>query len=200
MQSMSQDRPSLAELTHRLREGFAARRAAWREWRSTVRQEPGRLWHSPLTKIGLLLVLALTAVLALQWLGGALIPGGLSWSYAQEGTREATLFVACTNPACRASYTTHQPRDFRDWPLRCKKCGEETVYRATRCPTCRQWYAMSPGSHPSSLISDPSSLISGGGSAASLCPFCAAKQAEQKPVEAAPPQAPQHTDDAEDPW
>jgi hypothetical protein len=178
---MPHDRPSLAELPHRLREGAASLRANWREWRDTVRQEPARLWRSPLTKIGLLVVLALLAVLAIEWFGSALIPGSLSWRLEDQATREATLFVACTNPACRASYTTHQPRDFKDWPLKCEKCGQETVYRATRCPDCRHWYAIAPGGAPA-------------------CPFCAEKKAEQKPTEEKPPPPPKRTDDSEDPW
>ncbi len=177
---MPHQRPSLAELPHRLREGAAGLRAGWREWREGVRQEPGRLWHSPLTKIGLLIVLALVAVLALQWFGSALVPGGLSWRLEEEGTPWATLYVACTNPACRANYTTQQARDFKSWPLKCEKCGQETVYRATRCPDCRHWYAPAPGGAP-------------------FCPFCAEKKAEQKPIEA-PPAPIKKTDDSEDPW
>jgi hypothetical protein len=178
---LSEHRPSLGEWPHRFREGLAGLRAGWREWREGVRQEPARLWHSPLTKIGLLIVLGLLAILAVQWFGSALVPGGLSWRLEDQATREATLFVACTNPACRASYTTQQPRDFKDWPLKCEKCGQQTVYRATHCRECRHWYALTPGGPPG-------------------CPFCAQKRAEQKKLEAPPPPAPEKSDDSEDPW
>jgi hypothetical protein len=172
------DRPSLAELPQRVREGLAELPARWRRWREGLRDDPARLWYSPVVRIAALIVLAICGLLVAHWLAQSLVPGG-PVSHLEEGTRWATLYVSCTNPACRAHYSTQQARDFKAWPLKCEKCEQETVYRATRCAECRRWYAVPPDGPQG-------------------CPFCAEKAA-QKPKET--PRAPsKKSDDAEDPW
>ena len=148
-------------------------------WRADVRQDPGRLWRGPVPRLAGLVLLGVVAVLGIQWLISGLAAATGSPTAGIAAPR-ATLYVACTNPACRAHYTTQQPTDFKAWPLTCEKCGAKLVYRAVLCPTCHHWYAVVPGT----------SLA---------CPFCAEKKtaAESK----SPTSNPQESRDyAEDPW
>ena len=173
------DRRSLAELPQRLRERLAELREDWRLWRDEIRENPARLLHSVVLRVAVLVILGIVGLAIVNWFSGALVPGGPTWSL-EEGTRLATLYVACTNPACRATYTSHQPMDFKSWPLKCTKCGQDTVYRAGRCPTCRRAYALQPAAPPG-------------------CPLCAERQAaEQRKIEPIKPA--KKSDDAEDPW
>ena len=172
------DRPSLAELPQRLRARLAGLPGRWHRWREGFRQEPGKIWYSPLARTAVLVVLVIAAILTVNWLAQGLVSGEKAWRVG-EGTRWATLYVSCTNPACRAHYRTQQPMDFAAWPLKCEKCGQDAVYRATRCPECRHWYAVAPAGPPG-------------------CPFCAEKKAAQIPSESRP--AAKTSDDAEDPW
>jgi hypothetical protein len=172
------ERPSLAELPHRLRAWLAGLPGRWHQWREGFRQEPGRIWYSPIVRMAALVVLVVAGLFAVHWLAQGLLPGGHAWR-PEEGTRWATLYVSCTNPACRAHYNAQQLMDFAAWPLKCERCGQATVYRATRCAECRHWYAVAPGSPTG-------------------CPFCAERKAAQKPGESRP--AAKTSDDAEDPW
>ena len=148
-------------------------------WCADLREDPGRLWRGPVPRLLGLVLLGLAAVLGLHWLIGGLAGRTLALPSEQVAPR-ATLYVACTNAGCWAAYTTQQPMDFKAWPMKCEKCGALTVYRATLCPTCRQWYAVAPGQPPA-------------------CPHCAAKTAvpDSKPASIDPQKS---RDDAEDPW
>ncbi|MBN2446821.1 MAG: hypothetical protein JXO22_08850, partial [Phycisphaerae bacterium] len=108
--------------------------------------------------------------------------GALTADYrtnSEPPTAMATIHVACTNPDCLADYVTQVPMDFKAWPMKCRQCGQQTVYRAALCHKCRQWYAVRPGQPRE-------------------CPHCArppepaAAPADTKPEE--------HTDDDEDGW
>jgi hypothetical protein len=172
-------RLSFAALPHRVRERLAEWPERWRAWRAELRADPGRLWRGPVPRLVGLIALGVVAVLGINWLISGLAARTLSLPSEQAAPR-ATLFVACTNAGCRAEYTTQQPLDFKAWPLKCEKCGNPTVYRATQCPSCRHWYASAPGQPPG-------------------CPHCTAKAAAaaSKPS----PTGPQKSrDDAEDPW
>lgn len=98
----------------------------------------------------------------------------------ESATATATLFVACTNAACRHQQVSRQPMDFAGWPLNCEKCGQKTVYRAQLCGRCRTWIAHAPGE-------------------ASECWKCAELRAATQPrkVKKAPSANP---DDEEDGW
>lgn len=176
---MNRRLPSFADLPNRVREGLAGLPARWREWREGFRADPAILWRTPVLRVAALVALLLAAGLTLRWAIGLLAPGGRGQVFEQP-TPWATLYVACTHPDCRAAYTTQQPMDFKAWPLKCERCGRPTVYRATRCPACRQWFASVPG-------------------APATCPRCAEKTAAPQPAEL--PRRPSATgDDSEDPW
>ncbi len=170
--------PSFAELPHLVRAQLEGLPVRWREWRTTLRDDPGALWRSPAFRLGAFIALGLLLILALYWVVGALTPGGRERP-AQQVTRRASVYVACTNPACRAEYIVKEPASAKDWPLRCATCGQRTLYRATRCPECSHWYAVAPG-------------------APAGCPLCAEKR---KPAQAKAPD-PSRSGDAgqEDPW
>ncbi len=177
---MSERRPPrLADIPHQLREQMQNLPDRWRAWREGLREDPAALWRTPLVRLCGVILLAILAIVILAWLIETLVPGGGS-QRVEKPTPLATLYVACTNPACRAHYPTKQPMDFTDWPLTCEKCGQPTVYRATRCDVCRKWFAVPPGSPRT-------------------CPFCA-EQATPLPVEDAREHGQPTTDDDEDPW
>lgn len=153
--------------------------ARWHAWREAFRENPRVIWRSPAVRLGGLALLAIVIIMGVQTLIGALAPRsgvGGGGRYLQE----ATLYVACTNAACRASYTTQQALDFKGWPLKCQKCGGASVYRASRCGVCRHWFASAPG-------------------AAHACPFCAEKAAEENAKRRDPNRSGRSTD-PEDPW
>ena len=169
----------LAGLPHRVREFLEDWPARRRHWRQTLRDDPSLLWRHPAVRIGGLVVAGVCVLLLIHWAITAFTPRGSASLFAKP-TPWATLYVACTNPSCRAWYTTQQPMDFKAWPLTCEKCGQTTVYRAEHCKVCRKWYAVPPG-------------------APATCPLCAEKKAAKQ--RAAPASKPTgNPDDAEDPW
>jgi hypothetical protein len=174
-----EDHNPLSELPHRWRSRLGELRARWLDYRATYRESPGMVWHSPILKIGVLVLVVLAAILGVRWLTNWVTPGG-SASLGDQPTPTATLYVACSNPGCRAFYTTQQPMDFKGWPLKCEQCSGATVYRATQCPTCRHWYASAPGGPVG-------------------CPFCAEKASSAEPLPTSRA-TPHHSDDDEDPW
>ncbi len=171
-------RHSLADLPHRLRERMANLPNDWKQWREGFRQDPAVLWHSPLVRICGLVVVGIVVLAGVHWFISGLVPA--DHGTGGEAVNLATLFVACTNSQCRADRVTRQPMDFKDWPLECERCGQATVYRATRCGTCGRWFAVPPGQPK-------------------LCPFRAERQAAKA---ARPDPRPPGTtsDDDEDPW
>jgi hypothetical protein len=177
------ERPGLklAEIPHQIRTQVQSLPDRWREFREAFQEDPAAIWHSPLTRIAGWILLGIV-ILVIGWLLiGMISPPDTGGGAFTTATPTATLYVACSNPNCAHDYTTRQKMDFDDWPLICPECGQESVYRATRCDVCRQWYSTAPG-------------------APDACPHCAARAA-QKPVEAAPtPDRPAVSDDAEDPW
>lgn len=172
-------RLSLADVPHRLRDFLGSLPQRWQTWREGLREDPALLWHGPVPRLAGIILFGLLLIVGLRWLVAAATPAS-TVSVFEEATPWATLYVACTNPACWAAYSTRQPMDFKTWPLKCEKCGQMTVYRAQVCPTCRNWYATPPGG-------------------VNTCPRCAEKKAaDQRQAE---PTAPtKKSDDAEDPW
>lgn len=176
------DRPrlSLAELPHRFRDELAALPGHWRNWRENIKQDPAALWQGPISRLLLLALVGTALLLGIRWLSTSLsaLPPEMK---NEEPTPFATLYVACTNPDCLAHYTTQQPMDFDNWPLTCEQCGQPTVYRATRCPDCRQWFATTPDQPET-------------------CPHCTAREHERRESETPAIVPREHSDDAEDPW
>ncbi len=165
----------LSELPNQVRQRAADFKADFGQWKADVGKDPSLLFRALPLRLALWAVLGLGVFFALRAVLGGLAPPPGQFETA---TRDATLYVACTNPACRASYRTTRPMDFHDWPLVCEKCGQKSVERATQCTRCRKWYAKG---------------TAGG------CPWCAI--AASKPVERKTTTTkPLDRDDAEDGW
>ena len=61
---------------------------------------------------------------------------------------DSTMWVKCDNPKCNAKYQMNQreyykfvtentgPADLYAPPMTCKECGEQSVYKAIKCPKC----------------------------------------------------------------
>lgn len=178
--SMSMPRlPSPADLPHRLRERLTDLNSQYRQWREQLRADPSLLWRTPLVRATLLLAAGLVLVLAVRWIATGLTPKH------EHGERSASrpkaiLHVACISPKCRRSYSKELPLKFRAWPLACTDCGQPSVYRAQRCPTCGTWFAEPPG-------------------APAGCHVCATRTASQ-PAPKTSDSRPPDPDDAEDHW
>jgi hypothetical protein len=175
---MPQKRYSVGELVNRVREQLADVPATVAGYREAVKEDPARLLRSPIVRIGGWIVLGLAVVLVVQWMVSGLTPA--AGRGVEAPTPYATVYVACTNPACRAAFTARVERDFRDWPLSCEKCGQKSAYRAGRCATCRSWFATAPGQLPT-------------------CPECDRRKAADAPKQATTQESGDR-DDAEDPW
>lgn len=175
---MPAPRSPLAELPHRCRQWLAACPQRWHAWRADLREDPTLLWRTPVIRLGGLVLAGVVLLAVIQGLVGAFTPAGTPGAF-QKATRTATLYVACTNPDCLASFVVRQPMDFKDWPLACPRCDRQTAYRATVCQTCGHWFAVAPGGIPA-------------------CPHCARRNADlAPPARRAPPAS---SDDDEDPW
>lgn len=169
--------PLLANLPHRVRAQTTDFKANLRQWRADLRENPRLLWRTAAVRICFWLILGLCAFLLVRAVTTSLFPTGQA--RPEPPTPLATLYVACTNPDCYNSYTDRQPMSFDAWPLTCRKCGRQTVYRAKPCRICRRWYATPPG------MPDE-------------CHFCVAREPEEPPE---PPQpGPIDLDDREDGW
>jgi hypothetical protein len=167
-------------LPNALRTRIADAPRAFREWREQVAEDPSLLWHTTTVRVILWLALGICLMLGVRSLVSCVGPGDASLAGFEEPTETATLYVACTDTACRHAFVTEQPLDFADWPLTCEKCGQKTVYRAKICGVCRHWYATVPG-------------------APDQCPLCAADKAEREEKKPKP-KAKAKGDDAEDGW
>ncbi len=175
-----QRRPSLSDLPHRIREGLATWPDRLRDWWHEVGREPAMLWRTTGVRVLLWILLGAVLILGARWLTAALTPGAAGLRDGQA-TPYAILYVACTAEECRAHFTSRQAMDFDAWPLKCPRCGADTVYRATVCDRCRQWYATAPGQPRG-------------------CPLCA-KMGSEAPVDPQQTErADDHPDDLEDPW
>lgn len=153
-----------------------------RDIRDAVREDPAAVANSPVVKIGIWIVIALTGLIAVQWFLAAVTPKPANFGNDQP-TPYSTLYVACTNLDCLAAYTSQQKMTFTGWPLKCDKCGQKSIYRARRCGTCREWFAKASGPPTES----------------SPCPLCARKRAaEVKTVEEK--KKANNPDDEEDGW
>lgn len=83
--------------------------------------------------------LAVAGVIAFKNFSG----GSLSASAISKGE---LMWVKCSNPKCNAEYEMSK-RDYYSYveknqqgmtipPMKCKQCGEESIYRAVKCPKC----------------------------------------------------------------
>lgn len=164
----------LSELPNQVRQRAADFKTDFRQWREDVGKDPSLLFRALPLRLGLWLVLGLGVFFGLRAVIGAITPPSGQFETA---TRDATLYVACTNPDCRAAYRTSRPMDFHDWPITCEKCAQRTVERAIQCARCRSWYVKgTPGG----------------------CPRCA--KPTSKPTASRATSRPVDRDDAEDGW
>lgn len=175
---MSDNRlPSAADLPHQAREAVLGFRERYRAWQLEVKDDPTLLWRTPAIRITFYLILGIAILFAARWATHTLVDAGASVDPAKK---KATLFVACTNPECLKSGNSSVAMDFKEWPLKCDTCGQPTVYRATLCKVCRNWYAIAPAGTDG-------------------CPFCRKKAAAAKPT-TKPKAKAANGDDAEDGW
>ena len=176
--TMSDNRlPSAAELPHQAREAILGFKGRFHAWQAELKDDPTLLWRTPAVRIGLYLILGIALLLSVRWATHSLAGAGAG---ADPARKMATVFVACTNPECLKSGSARVAMDFKEWPLKCETCGQLTVYRATICKTCRNWYAVGP--------SGPEG-----------CPFCRKKAEANKPT-TKPKAKTANSDDAEDGW
>jgi hypothetical protein len=169
--------PDLAELPHRIRDWWRSLPQHWNEWREGLREDPTLFWRTPLIKISFICIGTVLFFVAVDALIAGLAPPSTG-SGTTEATPTATLYVICTNSDCRHRFSVTKPMDFDAWPITCTKCGQNTVYRATRCTVCGHWRAKDHGN----------------------CPFCTG-QATPTPAEKPDPDPRRpRTDDDEDPW
>ncbi len=170
---------ALSELPHRVRDEVQHLPDRLRDLREGFRKDPSVFLSSRLVRLGLVLLLAVLAIFVVNWFIGGLTPSTGAGRF-EEPTPWATLYVACTNPDCLAHSNMQVTMDFDQWPLTCEKCEQQTVYRATRCAVCRDWYAQQAGQ-------------------ADECPHCEVR-AHQRAAEQTPDRPQQTGDDAQDPW
>jgi hypothetical protein len=170
--------PHLADLPDRVREQSEEVKATVRQWWSDVQTDPSLLWRTTIIRVLFWVILGICAFVVVRGLSRSLLPTAERAS-PEEAAPLATLYVACVNPSCLEAYTTQQPMDFSAWPLVCRKCAQQTVYRAKPCRKCGRWYATAPGTED-------------------RCPHCALPEPEEP--EEARDTRPAHPDDAEDPW
>ncbi len=175
---MNDRRTILADLPHLVREFFVELPAAWRRWREELSNDPMLFFRTPLIRIGLWILLGALLFIGLRTAIAFFAPPAAGRDFA-EPTPTATLYVACTNPQCLHAHTVQQAMDFKAWPLACPRCGVASVYRASICDRCRNWYAIVPGKPD-------------------VCPTCAAREAKAAPV--AEKFGPTNPDDEEDDW
>lgn len=170
--------PPLADLPDRVREQSEEVKASFRQWWSDMQKDPSLLWRTAIVRVLFWVILGICAFLVVRGLSRSLLPAGGA-ANSEVPVPQATLYVACVNPDCLDSYTIQQPMDFSAWPLACRKCAQQTVYRAKPCRKCRRWYATAPGSPD-------------------RCPFCALPEPDE--LEESADTGPVDPDDAEDPW
>ncbi|MFO0840448.1 MAG: hypothetical protein U1D55_18220 [Phycisphaerae bacterium] len=167
---------SFSDLPHQVRESTSDWRERLRAWRAEVREDPTLLWRTPLIRAGGWAILGLVSCVIV---GRAVSVLSAEFREDSGRARTATLYVACTNPACLYSTTIVQPINFSQWPIKCEKCGGLTVRRAGLCEKCRHWFALLPENPPG-------------------CPYCAAQAARDKKPEK--PKKKTNPDDEEDGW
>lgn len=139
-------------------ERIAAFRENFDAWRDNMRKDPAAFFEPQPVRIALWAFGALLVLLLVK-LGISIFAPTKAGTNFEEATAEASIMVACTNRGCNKSYMANPPKDFKNWPMTCSTCANQSVYRASLCKSCRAWYARPPGSAPG-------------------CPFC--EEREQK--------------------
>lgn len=168
----------MPDLSSRVKEATTDFRSDWAQWRSDVRRNPGLLFQSLPVRVAFWLLGACVLYFVISWvIVGANRQGAV---VVEQATPTATLYVACTNPDCLKAATVTQPRNFKEWPLKCEHCGQMSMHRATLCKSCREWFATSPGGPVECL----------------LCKRNTKKAAASQPTR----KVPENRDDREDGW
>ncbi len=92
---------------------------------------------------GIIIILALGGAVSLWlwWRSHSGIIAGMDSVPAGE-----TVWVKCSNPACGASYEMNLKEYYKEVgkkvsymrvpPIKCKKCGKESLFRAIKCKKC----------------------------------------------------------------
>ncbi len=184
-QARSPGRAMWANLLDIIQEAWGRLRPRLRELPRAISERLRLSSRASAVRIGLWTLLVIGLLATVRWAVLA-ITAASTEPVPVKARRMTTIQVACVDPACRASFRTRQTVDFRDWPMKCERCGALSVYRAQPCPACKRWFAVAPGQ-------------------AAVCPFCPAGPpgaTAQPRVPPAKPAASQRarTDDDDDPW
>jgi hypothetical protein len=130
----------LTRLSTSVRRWLAERRSPWRSRDGTlVGAALPRGSGLPL-RLALWVLLGVAVFFGLRYAIHAIAPTA-SNDKVEAATPWATLYVACSDPACHAARAVQKPMDFSAWPLVCEQCQKPTVYRATLCSRCGAWFA-----------------------------------------------------------
>jgi len=154
-----EERNRLVEWYEILRKQVPVVRETVVDWIAAVREEPRLLWATPAVRMTTYVIGGLALVWTAGWLASSLVPPPPA--NAKSAATTADFHVVCANPECYHHFVVHRPMGFRQFPITCPRCNQESGMRARRCnsDTCRgRWV---PDRQPD-------------GSTA--CPFCGAEK------------------------
>lgn len=140
----------MPDFSSRVKEAATDFRSDWSQWRSDVLRNPALLFQSLPVRITIWLLGAFALYMIISWVVVGANRQGVV--VVEQATPTATLYVACTNSECLKSATVTQSRNFKEWPLKCENCGKLSLYRATLCKACREWFSAAPGGPAECLL------------------------------------------------
>ncbi len=119
------------------KERSVALREQIRDWWEAVKREPALFWQTAPVRYTTYAIGAIVCIVALRTVIGALQPAG--GPTFQPRAKTALFDALCYNPECRKHFVIDRKFKFRDFPVACPFCKQETGQRALRCAsdTCR---------------------------------------------------------------
>ncbi len=102
------------------------------EWWEVIRENPVLIWQTPAVRYSVYGLGLIVAVLVLQWGASLLLPPQMVGS---EPARTAQFHVLCSNPSCGHHFVIERKFKFKDFPVQCPKCHQQTGHRAVRVNT-----------------------------------------------------------------
>jgi hypothetical protein len=135
-------RNRLAEWLLLIREQVPVVRQRFEDWLSAVREEPVLLWETIAVRYAFYGVGGLLLVWAVSGVTGLLTPPPPA--RARPAATAADFHVVCRDTVCAKHFVIHREFGFRNFPVVCPACEQQTGARARRCnsQTCRgRWVA-----------------------------------------------------------